>query len=93
MRTRCTSKCPGRPEPGHTTQSFELRGSPVKVIIRNIPAAVCPICHEAYVNRDSARQIDRLLESFHGKHGRIPALPPAEVTIDFAVATEAIKAA
>jgi len=93
MRTRCTSKCPGTPEPGYTTQTFERRGSPVKVTIRNIPAAVCPVCHEAYVNRETARQIDRLIEPFHGKHGRIPSLPPAEVTIDFAAATRAEKAA
>jgi hypothetical protein len=65
----------------------------VKVVIRNIPAAVCPICHEAYVSRDTAHQIDRLLGPFHGKHGRIPSLPPAEVTIDFAAAVSGMKAA
>jgi hypothetical protein len=58
-----------------------------------IPAAVCPLCHESYLSRETAEQIDRLLEPFHGKHGFIPALPPAEVTIDFALATTMLKAA
>jgi YgiT-type zinc finger domain-containing protein len=93
MRTRCTNKCPGKPEPGETTQTFARRGSPVKVTIRMIPAAVCPLCHESYLSRETAEQIDRLLEPFHGKHGFIPALPPAEVTIDFALATTMLKAA
>jgi len=93
MRRRCSGKCPGAPEPGYTTQTFEQRGSVVKVTIRGIPADVCPSCHEAFVSRETGRQIDLLLEPFHGKHGLIPALPPAEVTIDFAEATAVLKAA
>jgi hypothetical protein len=93
MRTRCTNKCPGKPEPGEVTQTFERRGSPVKVTIRMIPAALCPLCHESYLTRETAEQIDHLLEPFHGKHGFIPALPPSEVTIDFGLATTMLKAA
>jgi YgiT-type zinc finger domain-containing protein len=93
MRKRCTGNCPGSPEPGFTTQTFERRGSLVKVTIHHIPAAVCPLCHEAFVSRETSRQIDLLLEPFHGKHGQIPTLPPAEVTIDFTEATAASKAA
>jgi hypothetical protein len=93
MRTRCTNKCPGHPEPGEVTQTFARRGSPVKVTIQMIPAAVCPLCHESYLSRETAVQLDHLLEPFHGKHGFIPALPPAEVTIDFAQATTLPKAA
>jgi YgiT-type zinc finger domain-containing protein len=93
MRRQCSGKCPGTPEPGYTIQTFERRGSLVKVTIRGIPADVCPLCHEAFVSRETGRQIDLLLEPFHGKHGRIPALPPAEVTIDFAEATAVLKAA
>lgn len=93
MRRRCSGKCPGTPEPGYATQTFKRRRSLVKVTIRDIPAAVCPLCHEAFVSREVARQIDLLLEPFHGKHGQIPALPPAEVTIDFAEAAAVLKAA
>jgi len=93
MRTRCKSKCPGTPEPGHTTQMFERRGSKIKVTIRNIPTSMCPLCHEFYVDRETARNLDRLIEPFHGKHRHIPALPPADVTIDFAEAVAAMKAA
>ena len=59
----------------------------------NIPASVCPVCHESYVDRETARNLDRLIEPFHGKHRHIPALPPADVTIDFAEAVAAMKAA
>ena len=93
VRRRCSGKCPGAPEPGYAPQTFDRRGSLVKVTIRGIPADVCQLCHEAFVSRETGRQIDLLLEPFHGKHGRIPALPPAEVTIDFAEATTALKAA
>src|SRR6266568_2236888 len=92
MRTRCKSKCRSAPEPGHTTiQTFERRGSKIKVTIRNIPASVCPVCHQSYVDRETARNLDRLIEPFHGKHRHIPALPPADVTIDFAEAVAAIE--
>ncbi len=93
MRKRCSDGCPGIPEPGFTAQTFERRGSPVKVAIRQIPAAVCPVCHQAYVSRETGRQIDLLLEPFHGKHEQVPLLPPAEVAIDFQEAVAALKAA
>jgi hypothetical protein len=63
------------------------------VTIRYIPAAVCPLCHETFISSETGHQIDLLLEPFHVKHGQIPALPPAEVTIDFAEATAVLKAA
>lgn len=93
MRTRCSSKCQGVPETGRVTQKFERHGSMVKVTIRNIPATICPLCQETYLSRETARQLDLLLEPFHGKHDHIPSLPPAEVNIDFAEAISAIKAA
>ena len=93
MRKRCNGSCPGTPEPGYTTQRFERRGSAVKVSIRGIPATICPICHQTYVSRETGRQIDLMLEPFHGKHERTPLLPPAEVAIDFQEAIAALKAA
>ncbi len=81
------------PEPGHTSQVFERRGSPVTVTIHRIPADVCPVCHQAYVDRDTGRQIDLLLEPFHGKHEAVPVLPPADVAIDFQEAIDAVKPA
>ncbi len=93
MRTRCSGNCPGIPEPGETMQAFERRGSLVKVLIRRIPAAVCPLCHQAYVDRDTGHQLDKLLEPFHGKHAHVPVLPPADVTIDFMQAEALLKAA
>ncbi len=93
MRTRCTNECQSVPETGRVTQRFERAGSPVKVIIHNIPATVCPACHEAYLDKKIARQIDLILAPFHGKHDQIPLLPPAEVDINFDEAVSAMKAA
>jgi hypothetical protein len=56
------------------------------VTIRHIPAEVCPVCHEAYITRETGRQLDLMLEPFHGHHGHIPNLLPAEAVIDFAEA-------
>lgn len=89
MRIRCNKQCPGTPEPGYAAQTFERRGSAVRVTIHRIPADVCPLCHEAYVSRETGHQIDLLLEPFHGKHSHIPVLPPAEIAIDFAEAVMA----
>jgi YgiT-type zinc finger domain-containing protein len=93
MRKRCSNECQGVPETGRVTQRFERRGSPVTVIIHNIPATICPKCDEAYLAKETARQVDLLLEPFHGKHDRIPSLPPAIVNIDFVEAISAMKAA
>jgi YgiT-type zinc finger domain-containing protein len=93
MRTRCSNECRGVLESGRVTQTFERRDSPVKVTIHNIPATICPACAESYLDKKTARQLDLLLEPFHGKHDRIPSLPPAEVNIDFVEAISAMKAA
>jgi hypothetical protein len=92
-KLRCGAKCPGVPELSYVTRTFERRGSPVKVTIHNIPASVCPLCHKTYVSDETSRQIDFLLEPFYGRGEYAPALPPAEVIIDFAEATAALKAA
>lgn len=92
MRKRCTNKCQGIPRSSYITQTFERRGSSVRVTIRQIPADVCPLCHESYVNRETGHQLDLLLEPFHGKHGHVPLLPPAEIAIDFAEAMTTLAA-
>jgi YgiT-type zinc finger domain-containing protein len=85
-------QCSGTPKPDCVTQTFERRGSPVRVTIRHIPADVCPLCHEVYVSRETGHQLDLLLEPFHGKHGHVPLLPPAEIAIDFAEAMTTLAA-
>lgn len=89
MRNRCSNKCQDMPRPDFVMQTFERRGSSARVTIRHIPADVCLLCHESYVSRETGHQLDLLLEPFHGKHGNIPLLPPAEIAIDFAEAITA----
>jgi len=54
------------------TQTYTRRGSDVTVVVEGIPAEVCPVCGETYINLEIAKQIDLfvhpLLEFGRGKH-------------------------
>ena len=80
---RCQQGCPGQPRPDAITRVFRRKGSPVEVILENIPAEVCPVCGRAFFSKEVAQGIDRVLLPFHGKHTAIPDLPPARVIVDF----------
>lgn len=93
LRKRCTGDCPGHPQPARVSQNFTRRGSRVEVIISRIPANVCPICGQAFLEEDTSRQIASLLLSFHGTRGHIPPLPPAKIYVDFEEAGRTPQAA
>lgn len=93
LRTRCTGNCSGRPRLALVSQSFTRRGSQVEVIISRIPASVCPVCGQAFLEEDTTRRLEVLLRPFHGTRGDVPDLPPAKVYIDFAEAGKRQKAA
>ena len=92
-RTRCTGGCSGRPRLARVSQSFTRRGSRVEVIVSRIPASVCPVCDQAFLDEDTARQLEAVLRPFHGVRGAVPDLPPAKVYIDFEEAGKKQKAA
>lgn len=92
-RTRCTGGCPGRPQLARVSQSFTRRGSRVEVIVSRIPASVCPVCGQSFVDEDTARRLEAVLRPFHGVHGAVPDLPPAKVYVDFEEAGKKQKAA
>lgn len=71
------------------TRVFRRTGSAVEVILENIPAQVCPLCGRAFFSPAVTKRIDRVLLPFHGRHQRIPNLPPARVIVDFAAAAKA----
>jgi YgiT-type zinc finger domain-containing protein len=86
---KCRRKeCNGKPKPTFATQVFERHGSTVQVIMKNIPATLCPKCGDATLSMETLKDISKILRPFHGMHRNIPKLPPAEIFIDFA---EAIK--
>jgi len=93
LRTRCTGDCSGRPHLALVSQSFTRRGSQVEVIISRIPASVCPVCDQAFLEEDTARQLEAVIRPFHGTRGAVPDLPPAKVYVDFAEAGKRQKAA
>lgn len=85
---RCQEGCRGRLTATTVTRVFQRRSSPVEVILENIPADVCSVCGRAFFSRQTARDIDRVLVPFHGRHREIPNLPPARVIVDFPSATK-----
>ena len=93
VRTRCTGDCAGRPQPARVVQNFTRRGSRVEVIISRIPASVCPMCGQTFLEEETARRIESLLRPFHGTRGAVPALPAAKVYVDFEEAGKRQKAA
>lgn len=93
LRTRCSGKCSGRPRLARVSQNFTRHGSQIEVTIGRIPASVCPICNQSYLDEDTAKQLEALLRPFHGMRGKLPDLPPAKVYIDFEEATNRQEAA
>jgi YgiT-type zinc finger domain-containing protein len=93
LRTRCTGDCPGRPRLGRVSQSFTRRSSQVEVIISRIPASVCPVCGQSFLEEDTARRLETVLRPFHGTRNTVPELPPAKVYVDFEEAGRRRKAA
>jgi YgiT-type zinc finger domain-containing protein len=50
------------------------------IVIKNIPAFVCPNCDEAYYSMETQRKIDSIMRAFH--EGRLLAKPLAAGEVD-----------
>jgi hypothetical protein len=61
--------------------------------VSRIPASVCPVCGQAFVDEDTTRRLEAVLRPFHGVRGAVPDLPPAKVYVDFEKAGKKPKAA
>ncbi|NCO34139.1 MAG: hypothetical protein AUJ92_04815 [Armatimonadetes bacterium CG2_30_59_28] len=93
MRRKCRNGCLGPVEQRHITQTFDRKGSPVQVVIKNIPVTACSVCGEMTMSIDTLGNVNDILRPFHGSHGHVPELPPAEVFIAYDNATRVRKAA
>ena len=83
---QCMAGCEAQPQPHRMKQRFTQTGSRVEITIWNIPALLCPVCHQSYVEEGIAEQLSLLCRPFHGTQGAIPNLPPAKISIDFSKA-------
>jgi hypothetical protein len=92
-RRHCSGDCPGRPQLARISQAFTRRGSQVEVIISRIPASVCLVCGQSFLEEEMAQRVEALLRPFHGTRGTVPALPAAKVYIDFEEAGKRKRAA
>lgn len=89
-RKRCLGSCEGIPQPSTVDQLFTRKGSAVEVMIKGIPADVCPMCGQALLTPEVSREIHRILEPFHGRGQNVPSMPPAHVIVEY---DEAMKKA
>ena len=62
------------------TTEFMAKDGEQVVVIKNIPAFVCPNCDEAYYSIDTQRKIDRIMKAFH--EGKLLAKPLAAGEVD-----------
>jgi len=62
------------------TTEFVARIGEQVVVIKNIPAFVCPNCDEAYYSIDTQRKIDRIMKAFH--EGKLLARPLVAGEVD-----------
>lgn len=70
--------CKSKMREGKT--EFVARIGEQVVVIKNIPAFVCPNCDEAYYSIDTQRKIDRIMKAFH--EGKLLARPLAAGEVD-----------
>jgi YgiT-type zinc finger domain-containing protein len=62
------------------TTEFVARVGEQVVVIKKIPAFVCPNCDEAYYSIDAQRKIERIMKAFH--EGKLLAKPIAAGEVD-----------
>ncbi len=70
------------------TQTYRRDGSNVEVTVDHIPAQVCPVCNEVYINLEIAKQLDDFLAPLleFGRHKHSLEAPRVTVELKPALA-------
>ena len=55
----CTDCKHGIPVPGKTTVSYDKNDT--TIVIRDVPALICPICHAYYLDLDTADRVAKIV--------------------------------
>ena len=79
---RC-SICNGRTEPDFTTDTYTRKGSDIVLTVTGIPAEICTVCGEDYVDIDALKEIEELIDPLFAYDRGTHTLPSPEVTIAF----------
>jgi len=80
MQTAECLLCRGKMRVG--TWELVARVGDQVVVIKNIPAFVCPNCDEAYYSIDIQRKIDRIRKAFHEGYLMAKSLAAGEVDLN-----------
>ncbi len=75
MKPKCHNRCPAPLVRRRSKQTYERKGSPVQVIIKNIPVTACSLCGDETMPLATFGKINEILLPFHGKHNHVPKLP------------------
>ncbi len=67
-KSRCPL-CGGHKTTGNTTHTADL-GSGL-VVVRNVPAVMCSQCGEAWIDPETARRLERVVEEARQKHHQV----------------------
>jgi len=60
---RCPTKgCPGKPKPERISATYTRKGSATEVTVEGIPADVCPVCGQEYLDLKTVEELEELLK-------------------------------
>jgi len=79
---RC-SKCNGRTKLGFTTDTYRQKGADMVLTVTGIPAEICTVCGEDYVDMETLKEIERLIIPLFAYDQKPHLLPSPRVTIAF----------
>ena len=74
-KTTNQSRCPicgGTKKPGKTIYSVDL-GTGV-VVVRNVAATICSQCGEEWIDAQTARQLEQIVQEARNKHHQVEVL-------------------
>ena len=61
--------CGGEKEPGSTTFTADLKSG--VLVVRNVPAMVCSMCGEDWIEDQTAAMLERLVEDAKKRHMQV----------------------
>ncbi len=64
--------CGGEQRPGHTTMTIDLEKA--VIVVRKVPAEVCQQCGESWIDHETARRLEGLVEEVRRKPTEVEIL-------------------
>ncbi|MBI1925448.1 type II toxin-antitoxin system MqsA family antitoxin [Candidatus Poribacteria bacterium] len=88
-------RCPkgnGRTKAGFTTDTYRRKGADIVLTVSGIPAEICTVCGEDYVDIETLKEIEQLINPLFAYDQGTHRLPSLKVTIAFNPSAMAVPA-